>query len=122
MGGKKVIISDNKIIIFYLFVENHFSMKLYSTIGQGIGKNAEGIVDPIKANLKFDNAGFDFDKAKEFTDHWWEKVFDNAVNNLYVNNSSITTYESKEVIFMVRVAVEPKIFNVFVLLLTDTCK
>lgn len=77
-------------------------MKYNSTIGQGIGKNADGIVKPIKANLKFDQAGLSFDKAKEFTDHWWERVFDNAADNLNVNDSSFSVKESNEVIFHTR--------------------
>lgn len=78
-------------------------MKYISSIGQGVGKNADGIVKPIKANLKFDQAGLSFDKAKEFTDHWWEKVFDNAADNLNVNDLSFSVNESKEVMFYIHV-------------------
>lgn len=56
-------------------------------LGQGIGKNEDGIVKPIKANLKFDNTGLDYDKASEFTNHWWERVFNSAADNLNINSS-----------------------------------
>lgn len=39
-------------------------------------------------DLKFDNAGLCFDKAGEFTDHWWERAFNNAADNLNVQNFS----------------------------------
>ena len=35
--------------------------------GQGLGKQQQGIVDPIKAALKFDKSGVGHDIAKEFT-------------------------------------------------------
>lgn len=72
-------------------------------IGQGIGKNSDGILKPIKANLKFDTAGLSFDRAQEFTDHWWERAFNSAANNLNINNCienvslSVNDNESTEV-------------------------
>lgn len=77
-------------------------MLLFS--GQGIGKNLDGISKPIKANLKFDNAGFGHDRAKEFTNHWWEMAFNDAANNLNVKKAdgdisiSLNDNESIEVI------------------------
>lgn len=56
--------------------------------GQGIGKHSDGIVKPIKANLKFDTAGLGHDRAKEFTDHWWERAFNDAAQNLNVGDTS----------------------------------
>ncbi|XP_031621081.1 G patch domain-containing protein 4 [Contarinia nasturtii] len=55
--------------------------------GEGIGKNSDGILKPIKANLKFDNAGLCYDKAQEFTNHWWEQAFNDAAENLNVSNA-----------------------------------
>lgn len=78
-------------------------LNVISVEGQGIGKNADGIVKPVKANLKFDTAGLCFDKAQEFTDHWWEKAFNTAAGNLSVDGScgnvsiSIKNNESIEV-------------------------
>ena len=37
------------------------------TDGQGLGRQEQGIVDPIKATLKFDTTGIGHDIAKEFT-------------------------------------------------------
>lgn len=52
--------------------------------GDGLGKNSDGIVKPIKANFKFNNTGLGTDQAKDHTNRWWERVFDEAANNLDV--------------------------------------
>ncbi|XP_016973806.1 G patch domain-containing protein 4 [Drosophila rhopaloa] len=52
--------------------------------GDGLGKNNTGIAAPLKASLKFDNAGLGVDRAKEFNDHWWERCFNDAANNVEV--------------------------------------
>ncbi|XP_068157767.1 G patch domain-containing protein 4 [Drosophila tropicalis] len=52
--------------------------------GDGLGKNNTGIAAPLKASLKFDNAGLGVDRAKEFNDHWWERCFNEAANNVEV--------------------------------------
>ncbi|XP_055843503.1 G patch domain-containing protein 4 [Episyrphus balteatus] len=52
--------------------------------GEGLGKNNDGISVPLKANLKFDNAGLGVDKADEFNNHWWERVFNEAANNVEI--------------------------------------
>lgn len=52
--------------------------------GDGLGKNSDGIVKPIKANFKFNNSGLGTDQAKDHTNRWWERVFDEAANNLDV--------------------------------------
>ena len=38
--------------------------------GDGLGKQQQGITDPIKASLKFDKTGVGHDIAKEFTNVW----------------------------------------------------
>lgn len=53
--------------------------------GEGIGKNADGIAKPIKANLKFDSTGLGHDRGKEFTNHWWENAFNSAAKNINVS-------------------------------------
>ena len=40
-------------------------------MGQGLGKESQGISEPIKASLKFDTAGIGHDIAKQFTNNWW---------------------------------------------------
>ncbi|XP_044746644.1 G patch domain-containing protein 4 [Coccinella septempunctata] len=52
--------------------------------GQGLGKNENGITKPIKASLKFDNAGIGHDHGAEFTNNWWETVFNKASQNIDV--------------------------------------
>ncbi|XP_034660129.1 G patch domain-containing protein 4 [Drosophila subobscura] len=52
--------------------------------GEGLGKNSTGIAAPLKASLKFDNAGLGVDRAQEFNDHWWERCFNEAANNVDV--------------------------------------
>lgn len=59
--------------------------------GQGIGRHSDGIVKPVKASLKFDTAGLGHDKAVEFNNHWWEKAFNDAANNINVQNASDKT-------------------------------
>uniref|UniRef100_T1GK11 G patch domain-containing protein 4 n=1 Tax=Megaselia scalaris TaxID=36166 RepID=T1GK11_MEGSC len=55
--------------------------------GDGLGKNSDGIVKPVKASLKFDATGLGCDKAKEFNNHWWERVFNEAANNVEVDKT-----------------------------------
>nr|NP_651851.1 uncharacterized protein Dmel_CG15561 [Drosophila melanogaster]AAF57130.2 uncharacterized protein Dmel_CG15561 [Drosophila melanogaster] len=52
--------------------------------GDGLGKNNTGIAVPLKAALKFDNAGLGVDRAQEFNDHWWERCFNEAASNVDV--------------------------------------
>ncbi|XP_075148018.1 G patch domain-containing protein 4 [Haematobia irritans] len=53
--------------------------------GDGLGKNNDGISKPLKATLKFDNAGFGADQASDFNNHWWERVFNDAADNILVD-------------------------------------
>lgn len=57
-------------------------------LGQGIGKNLDGIAKPLKANLKFDNDGLGFDKAKDFTNRWWETAFNDAAKNIKIDTNA----------------------------------
>lgn len=62
--------------------------------GDGLGKNSDGIDKPLKANLKFDNSGLGHDKAADFNNHWWERVYNEAAGNIEVENGagvSLTT-------------------------------
>merc|ERR1711894_230915 len=52
--------------------------------GEGLGKNNQGIVNPIKASLKFDKTGVGHDIAKEFTNHWWDQAFKKASNGIHI--------------------------------------
>jgi len=55
--------------------------------GQGLGKQQQGIVDPIKAALKFDKSGVGHDIAKEFTNNWWDLAFKKAANKIEVEET-----------------------------------
>ncbi|XP_053945083.1 G patch domain-containing protein 4 [Anastrepha ludens] len=55
--------------------------------GEGLGKNSDGIVKPLKAVMKFDNAGLGSDQAaSDFNNHWWERVFNEAAGNVEVKS------------------------------------
>lgn len=55
--------------------------------GDGLGKNNTGIAKPLRATLKFDNAGFGTNAATaDFNNHWWERVFNDAAKNVDVKN------------------------------------
>ena len=60
--------------------------------GKGLGKDETGIVDPIKASMKFDQHGVGHDIAKEFTNHWWDLAFKKASNSIHVEKSSVKLY------------------------------
>lgn len=59
-----------------------------SISGQGLGKASDGIVKPIKATFKFDNTGLGHDSAKDFNNHWWERVYNDAASNVKVSSGS----------------------------------
>ncbi|XP_058059426.1 G patch domain-containing protein 4 [Anopheles bellator] len=53
--------------------------------GDALGKNTNGITAPIKASLKFNNAGFGANPAQDLTNNWWERVYNDAAGNIAVN-------------------------------------
>jgi len=54
------------------------------TDGQGLGRHDQGIIDPVKATLKFDTTGIGHDMAKEFTNNWWDLAYKKAANKIEV--------------------------------------
>uniref|UniRef100_A0A336KL33 G patch domain-containing protein 4 n=1 Tax=Culicoides sonorensis TaxID=179676 RepID=A0A336KL33_CULSO len=53
--------------------------------GEGLGKNNNGIVTAIKAHRKTNLAGLGSSSASDISgNNWWERVFDEASNNLNV--------------------------------------
>ncbi|KFB47051.1 AGAP004490-PA-like protein [Anopheles sinensis] len=56
--------------------------------GDGLGKNADGITVPIKASLKFSTSGLGAAPAKDLTDNWWERVYNDAAGNVQVQSGS----------------------------------
>ena len=57
--------------------------------GQGLGKEQQGIVEPIKPSLKFDTAGIGHDIAKEFTNQWWDMAFKKAANCIEIEETKV---------------------------------
>jgi hypothetical protein len=67
------------------------NQKLYYLLKfSGLGKNNDGIIQPIKPSFKFDNTGLG-DGGPVKNDHWWERTFNDASNNLNVNSSGKVT-------------------------------
>lgn len=60
--------------------------------GQGLGKNEDGITKPIKASLKFDNTGIGHDHGEQFTNNWWETLFNKASQNIDVSNEKFVIF------------------------------
>ncbi|XP_023015962.2 uncharacterized protein [Leptinotarsa decemlineata] len=52
--------------------------------GKGLGKNENGISAALKPKLKFDNSGVGHDAGRQFTNNWWEKLYNNAAENIDV--------------------------------------
>ncbi|XP_056636983.1 G patch domain-containing protein 4 [Diorhabda sublineata] len=50
--------------------------------GKGLGKNEDGISVALKPKLKFDNTGVGHNVGEQFTNNWWEKIFNNASDNI----------------------------------------
>lgn len=62
------------------------------SLGDGLGRDKNGITKPLKANYKFNNAGLGHNPADEMNNHWWENVYNQAATNL-----NVETNESNEV-------------------------
>ncbi|KAI4467652.1 g patch domain containing protein [Holotrichia oblita] len=56
--------------------------------GQGLGRNEDGISTALKPKLKFDATGVGYSAGKDFTDDWWNSVYQSALNNIEVANKS----------------------------------
>lgn len=54
------------------------------TQGKGLGRKENGITQAIKVTLKQDTHGVGHDPAKEFTNHWWNELFNKTAANLVV--------------------------------------
>lgn len=66
--------------------------------GDGLGKNSDGIVKPIKASFKFNSSGLGTDQAKDLTNNWWDRVFNEAANNIEVGPSGKITQKEKDAV------------------------
>lgn len=63
-----------------------------------MGKNSDGIVKPIKASLKFNSSGLGSDQAKDLTNNWWDRVFNEAANNIEVGPSGKISQREKDAV------------------------
>ncbi|OWK05582.1 GPATCH4, partial [Cervus elaphus hippelaphus] len=54
------------------------------TQGKGLGRKENGITQALRVTLKQDTHGVGHDPAKEFTNHWWNDLFNKTAANLVV--------------------------------------
>uniref|UniRef100_A0A2K6EVX0 G patch domain-containing protein 4 n=1 Tax=Propithecus coquereli TaxID=379532 RepID=A0A2K6EVX0_PROCO len=54
------------------------------TQGKGLGQKENGITQALRVMLKQDTHGVGHDPAKEFTNHWWNELFNKTAANLVV--------------------------------------
>ncbi|XP_068820402.1 G patch domain-containing protein 4 isoform X2 [Capricornis sumatraensis] len=54
------------------------------TQGKGLGRKENGITQALRVTLKQDTYGVGHDPAKEFTNHWWNDLFNKTAANLVV--------------------------------------
>jgi len=55
--------------------------------GIGLGRNNDGIAEPLKAKLKHDMKGLGHDAGEQFTNCWWQQLFNTSAKNIDVNLS-----------------------------------
>uniref|UniRef100_A0A182QUC2 G patch domain-containing protein 4 n=1 Tax=Anopheles farauti TaxID=69004 RepID=A0A182QUC2_9DIPT len=53
--------------------------------GEGLGKNSDGMKEPIKASLKFSKIGFGAETV-DSGNNWWERVYNDASSNIEVQS------------------------------------
>ena len=70
-----------------------YSTVFVSFLGEGLGKNSQGISEPIKPSLKFDKTGVGHDPAKEFTSTWWDDAYKKAVDNVTIDNEEVLLHQ-----------------------------
>jgi G-patch domain len=62
-----------------------------------LGREKQGIINPLKAKSNHDNQGLGHSAGTDLTNHWWERVFNESANNLNVNkNSEDVTFGVKD--------------------------
>ncbi|XP_045538579.1 G patch domain-containing protein 4 [Papilio machaon] len=63
--------------------------------GKGLGKHENGISEALKPKLKRSVAGVGHDPAADFTEHWWNDLYNKAAKNLEVENKNGKTRRIK---------------------------
>ncbi|BES97140.1 G-patch domain [Nesidiocoris tenuis] len=51
--------------------------------GEGLGKEKNGSTTPIRTKLKLNSHGVGYNPGEEFTNNWWERVFNDAAANIH---------------------------------------
>ncbi|XP_058295136.1 G patch domain-containing protein 4 isoform X2 [Hylobates moloch] len=64
------------------------------TQGKGLGRKENGITQALRVTLKQDTHGVGHDPAKEFTNHWWNELFNKTAANLVVETGQMATLTS----------------------------
>lgn len=66
-------------------------------LGDGLGKNNDGIAKPLKAAYKFNKSGLGHNQADDLNNHWWENVFNAAADNMNVtkDDDGVVSMERK---------------------------
>ncbi|CAH2056274.1 unnamed protein product, partial [Iphiclides podalirius] len=54
------------------------------TAGKGLGKNENGISEALKPKIKRSVTGVGHDLASDFTEHWWNNLYNKAAKNVEV--------------------------------------
>lgn len=50
-----------------------------------MGKKEDGISEALKPKLKRSITGVGYDPAKDFTEHWWNELYNKAASNVQVH-------------------------------------
>ncbi|XP_071075839.1 G patch domain-containing protein 4 isoform X2 [Desmodus rotundus] len=64
------------------------------TQGKGLGRKENGITQALRVRLKQDTYGVGHDPSKEFTNHWWNELFNKTAANLVVETRQMATLTS----------------------------
>ncbi|KAM5294757.1 G patch domain-containing protein 4 isoform 2-T2 [Glossophaga mutica] len=64
------------------------------TQGKGLGRKENGITQALRIRLKQDTHGVGHDPSKEFTNHWWNELFNKTAANLVVETRQMATLTS----------------------------
>ncbi|XP_054419355.1 G patch domain-containing protein 4 isoform X2 [Pteronotus mesoamericanus] len=64
------------------------------TQGKGLGRKENGITQALRIRLKQDTHGVGHDPAKEFTNHWWNELFNKTAASLVVETKQMATLTS----------------------------
>ncbi|XP_014245181.1 G patch domain-containing protein 4 [Cimex lectularius] len=64
--------------------------------GSGLGKNKTGITTAIKPKRKLNKEGFGFCAGEEYTNNWWDKVFNETASKINIGDKEENTKRTKK--------------------------